>query len=87
MRNILEVKNLVRSYNTATFRDSKNNVNILKGISFQVVEGEFVGIMGKSGCGKTTLLKTLGMIDKPTDGTSFPLYHGNQQVQPDEHLQ
>ena len=66
---ILEVKNLVRSYNTATFRDSKNNVNILKGISFQVVEGEFVGIMGKSGCGKTTLLKTLGMIDKPTDGT------------------
>ena len=69
MRNILEVKNLVRSYNTATFRDSKNNVNVLKGISFQVAEGEFVGIMGKSGCGKTTLLKTLGMIDKPTDGT------------------
>ena len=69
MRNILEVKNLVRSYNTATFRDSKNSVNVLKGISFQVVEGEFVGIMGKSGCGKTTLLKTLGMIDKPTDGT------------------
>ena len=69
MRNILEVKNLVRSYNTATFRDSKNNVNVLKGISFQVTEGEFVGIMGKSGCGKTTLLKTLGMIDKPTDGT------------------
>ena len=28
-----------------------------------------IGIMGKSGCGKTTLLKTLGMIDKPTDGT------------------
>ena len=69
MRNILEVKNLVRSYNTATFKDSKNNVNVLKGISFQVAEGEFVGIMGKSGCGKTTLLKTLGMIDKPTDGT------------------
>ena len=69
MDNILEVKNLVRSYNTATFRDSKNNVNVLKGISFQVAEGEFVGIMGKSGCGKTTLLKTLGMIDKPTDGT------------------
>ena len=64
-----DLKNLVRSYNTATFRDSKNNVNVLKGISFQVAEGEFVGIMGKSGCGKTTLLKTLGMIDKPTDGT------------------
>ena len=34
-------------------------------------EGEFVGIMGKSGCGKTTLLKTLGMIDKPTDGEIY----------------
>ncbi len=32
-------------------------------------EGEFVGIMGKSGCGKTTLLKVLGMIDKQTAGT------------------
>ena len=32
-------------------------------------EGDFTGIMGKSGCGKTTLLKVLGMIDKQTDGT------------------
>lgn len=71
MRNILEVKNLVRSYNTATFRDSKNNVNVLKEISFQVAEGEFVGIMGRSGCGKTTLLKAVGMLDKPDDGTIY----------------
>ena len=49
--------------------ESEEDVKVLKGISFQVAEGEFVGIMGKSGCGKTTLLKTLGMIDKPTDGT------------------
>jgi len=34
-----------------------------------VEEGDFTGIMGKSGCGKTTLLKVLGMIDKQTDGT------------------
>ena len=32
-------------------------------------EGDFTGIMGKSGCGKTTLLKVLGLIDKQTDGT------------------
>ena len=37
-------------------------------------EGEFVGIMGKSGCRKTTLLKVLGMIDKQTDGEG--LLHG-----------
>ena len=36
--------------------------------NFSVEQGEFVGIMGKSGCGKTTLLKVLGMIDKQTDG-------------------
>lgn len=58
--NILEVKNLVRNY--------KTDISVLKGISFTVEEGEFVGIMGKSGCGKTTLLKVLGMIDKQTSG-------------------
>ena len=44
-------------------------MKVLKGLNFAVEEGEFVGIMGKSGCGKTTLLKVLGMIDKQTGGT------------------
>lgn len=68
-RNVLEVKDLVRNYRKSAIKESEEDVKVLKGISFQVTEGEFVGIMGKSGCGKTTLLKTLGMIDKPTDGT------------------
>ena len=68
-RNVLEVKDLVRNYRKSVIKESEEDVKVLKGISFQVTEGEFVGIMGKSGCGKTTLLKTLGMIDKPTDGT------------------
>ena len=68
-RNVLEVKDLVRNYRKSVIKESEEDVKVLKGISFQVAEGEFVGIMGKSGCGKTTLLKTLGMIDKPTDGT------------------
>ena len=67
--NVLEVENLVRNYRKSAIKESEEDVKVLKGISFQVTEGEFVGIMGKSGCGKTTLLKTLGMIDKPTDGT------------------
>ncbi|WP_270605489.1 ABC transporter ATP-binding protein [Dorea amylophila] len=67
--NVLQVENLIRSYRKSVIKESEEDVKVLKGISFQVVEGEFVGIMGKSGCGKTTLLKTLGMIDKPTDGT------------------
>ena len=67
--NVLEVENLIRNYRKSVIKESEEDVKVLKGISFQVTEGEFVGIMGKSGCGKTTLLKTLGMIDKPTDGT------------------
>ena len=66
--NVLEVENLIRNYRKSVIKESEEDVKVLKGISFQVTEGEFVGIMGKSGCGKTTLLKTLGMIDKPTDG-------------------
>ena len=65
---ILEVENLIRNYRKSSFQDGDNDIKVLKGISFQVSEGEFVGIMGKSGCGKTTLLKILGMIDKPTGG-------------------
>ena len=62
-------KGLGAIFGEDVIKESEEDVKVLKGISFQVAEGEFVGIMGKSGCGKTTLLKTLGMIDKPTDGT------------------
>ena len=68
---ILIVKNLVRNYRKAYFKESEEDIKVLKKISFYVSEGEFVGIMGKSGCGKTRLLKTLGMIDKPTDGEIY----------------
>ena len=44
---------------------------MLKGLNFTVEEQEFVGIMGKSGCGKTTLLKVLGLIDRPTGGKIY----------------
>ena len=69
--NVLEVENLIRNYRKSVIKESEEDVKVLKGISFQVAEGEFVGIMGKSGCGKTTLLKALGMIDKPTDGLNL----------------
>ena len=65
---VLEIDNLIRNYQKSFLRESEGDVKVLKGISFFVEEGEFVGIMGKSGCGKTTLLKVLGTIDRPTDG-------------------
>ena len=66
---VLEVENLIRNYRRSSLKKSEEDVKVLKGLNFAVEEGEFVGIMGKSGCGKTTLLKVLGMIDKQTGGT------------------
>ena len=61
---VLEVENLIRNYQKSALKKSDEDIKVLKGLNFSVEQGEFVGIMGKSGCGKTTLLKVLGMIDK-----------------------
>lgn len=66
---VLEVKYLIRNYQRGVSGEETDEIRVLKGLDFEVGQGEFVGIMGKSGCGKTTLLKVLGLIDKQTGGT------------------
>ena len=45
-----------------------DNLEVVKDVSLNVKEGEFVSLVGKSGCGKTTLLSLLSGLEKPTKG-------------------
>ena len=53
------------------FKVGSEVVHALRGISFSIMEGEFVTIMGTSGSGKSTLLNTLGCLDTPTSGEYY----------------
>ena len=64
MKKIIEVKDLTKS-----FTDGTTVTQVLKGINFEVHEGEFVAIMGRSGAGKSTLLYQMSLLDKPTSGS------------------
>lgn len=61
---MIEIKDLHKSYHMGS-----NSLHVLKGINFNVAEGEMVSIMGSSGSGKSTLLNILGMLDEADEGT------------------
>lgn len=83
---IMRAEQLFRSYteSAGAAEDNPQDYRVLKGINLTVQEGEFVGIMGKSGCGKTTLLRTLGMIDRPTKGNIYFKGVDTEQLWTDE---
>lgn len=69
---LLNICGLKKSYfieNSRTMK--KEKVEVIKNISLQIKENESVSIMGKSGCGKTTLLKMLGGLLMPSGGDIF----------------
>ena len=63
MENILEIESLRKYYGKP-----QNQTKALDGISFQVMPGEFLGIMGSSGSGKSTLLNCIATVIRPTSG-------------------
>lgn len=66
METIIRIEKLKRE-----FIMGSETVRALKGVSFEINQGEFVSIMGTSGSGKSTLLNILGCLDRPTAGNYF----------------
>lgn len=61
---MIEIKNIVKSYGTP-----KNKFQILKNISAEIGDGEFVVILGASGSGKSTFLNVISGLERPDSGT------------------
>ena len=76
---MIQIKDLHKSYQMGS-----NSLHVLKGIDFNVKEGELVSIMGSSGSGKSTLLNILGMLDEADQGSytldNVPIKNLNEKV-------
>ena len=69
--NLIEVRNLVKHFEVSksVFSRNKKIVKAVDGISFDIKAGETVGLVGQSGCGKTTTARSLCLLDPKTSGS------------------
>ncbi len=64
--NVIELKNLAKTYCIG-----ETEVRALRGVSYNIADGDFLAIMGPSGSGKSSLMNILGCLDRPTSGEYF----------------
>ena len=76
---LISVKNIKKDYQTGEVVTS-----VLKGVSFEINDGEFVAIMGSSGSGKSTLMYVLGFLDAPTSGEYYFEGHDTSKLDDDK---
>jgi oligopeptide transport system ATP-binding protein len=74
-QNLLEVKNLKKYFPIKTGIFKKSYVQAVEDVSFTIRKGETLGLVGESGCGKTTLGRTIIRLHQPTSGQI--IYGGN----------
>ena len=79
---LVEVKNLKQYFNINTGVFKSKPLKAVDGVSFTIGEGETLGLVGESGCGKTTVGRTLLHLYKPTDGEVY--YKGNKIATPQD---
>lgn len=68
---IIKVENLKKHFpiqDPIPFKKSKQSVKAVDGVSFEVFRGETLGIVGESGCGKSTMARLINQLVRPTDG-------------------
>ena len=61
---LIDMRNVVKTYNEG----EPSELTVLHGVDFYADQGEFVSIVGPSGCGESTLMNLIGMLDRPTEG-------------------
>ena len=66
MSKILRIENLCKNY-----KEKKNELSIIKDLNWELNEGDFVAVLGKSGSGKSTFLNLIGILDKADEGNIF----------------
>ena len=72
---IVDIQRVVFAYDPAQ--------PVLRDVTLSIPRGAVVGIMGQSGCGKTTLLRRIAAGDRPTSGTARVLGHATSELDRD----